>query len=104
MDRNQIIEYGKLRTNTIAQIKVYICWDTLKWYNKIYLYIRYKPFDWFKRIKIRYGNEIMTFRNGKLIKTLKDEIVRGKRASLRVVDDWSGIDSEVVSEVLKEFK
>lgn len=102
MTKKQIIEYGKLRTNTIAQIKSYICWDTLKWYNKLYLYIRYKPFDWIRKLKLFYGNEIITFRNGKLIKIVEDKIIRGKRASLSVIDDWSGIDKEIVSEVLKE--
>jgi hypothetical protein len=102
MNRNQIIEYGKMKTNSIYQFKEIVPWKYLPWHTKLKLYIRYKPLDWFKKIKIRYGNEIMTFRNGRLIKTVKDEIVRGKRASLSVIDDWSGIDKEIVSEVLKE--
>lgn len=104
MNRNQIIEYGKMRTDLIYQFKEIIPWKYLSWHTKLKLYIRYKPVYWFKKIKIRYGNEILTFRNGKLIKTVKDEVIRGKRANLSVLDDWSGIDSELVSEVIKEVK
>lgn len=102
MTRKQIIEYGKIRTDTITQIKSYICWDTLKWYNKLYLYIRYKPLDWIKTLKLFYGNEIFTFRNGKLINTIKEKIIRGKRASLSVIDDYCDLDTEIISEVLKQ--
>jgi len=104
MNREQIIEYGKMRTNSIYQFQEIIPWKYLSWHTKLRLYIRYKPIDWFKKIKINYRDEIFTFRNGKLINTVKDEIFRGKRASLSVLDDWSGIDSEIVSEVLKEVK
>jgi hypothetical protein len=101
MNREQIIEYGKMRTNSIYQFQEIIPWKYLSWCTKLKLYIYYKPIDWFKKIRIRCGNEIFTFRNGKLIKTVKDEVIRGKRASLSVVDDWSGINSEVVSQILK---
>lgn len=104
MNRNQIIEYGKMRTNSIYQLQEIVPWKYLSWHTKLKLYIRYKPIDWFRKINIRYSNEIMTFRNGELIKTIKDEVVRGKRASLSVLDEWSGIDKEVVTEILNEVE
>lgn len=85
MNRNQIIEYGKIKTNSICQFQGIVPWKYLSWHTKLKLYIRYKPIDWFRKIKLYYGNEIFTFRNGKLIKTTKDEIIRGKRASLSVI-------------------
>jgi hypothetical protein len=104
MTRKEVVNYGKLKTNSIEQFKGIVPWKYLSWHTKLRLYIKYKPLDWFKTFKIRYGNEIFTFRNGKLIKTIKDEIVRGKRASLSVIDDWSGIDKEIVSEVFTQIK
>lgn len=102
--KKQVILYGQISTDSIQRLKSLINWNYLKWYEKLYLYIRYKPLDLFRKVKIYYGNEVLTFRNGKLIKTVKDEIIRGKRASLTILDDCSDIDLNLVSEVLKKAK
>jgi hypothetical protein len=104
MNREQIIKYGKMKTNSIYQFQEIIPWKYLSWCTKLKLYIRYKPIDWFRKIKLYYGNEIFTFRNGKLINTIKDDTIRGERSSLRTVDYFYDIDLKTINEVLKEMK
>lgn len=87
MNREDTIKWGKLTTNEIDKIKAFGFWNNLHWYQKLHLYILSTKSN---NLKIYYSGEIIEFKNGKVIKITNDKPIRGKRATISMLDDFYG--------------